>query len=133
MIKGACNCGQVAFEIDAEVKDIYMCHCSICRRASGVQGMAVMVVPKTQFRWLQGQAQISTWKKPGHDWQTWFCSTCGSTLPGDNDDERLYVPAGLVSEGADSLRVKQHIFVDSKAGWFEIGDDAKQDTEAYTG
>lgn len=133
MLKGACNCGQVAFTIQADQADIYQCHCSICRRASGVFGMAVLVIPKQQLAWVSGQDNISTWRKPGHHWQTWFCQTCGSTVPGHNDDARYFVPAGLITTGIKHLKVAHHIFVDSKAPWHQIADDGKQHPEGFTG
>lgn len=133
MLKGACNCGTVAFEIQADTKDIYMCHCSICRRASGVQGMAVLVVPKADFKWIQGESGIHTWKKPDGDWQCWFCPTCGSHLPGNNDDQRMYVPVGLVTEGVELLQVSHHIYTGSKAPWYEISDTGKHHKCAFQG
>jgi hypothetical protein len=54
-------------------------------------------------------------------------------LPGANDESRMFVPAGLISDGADDLRVIHHIWVDSKAGWDEIGDRGKQHPEAFEG
>ena len=131
MAKGACNCGAVAFEIDADPIDIYFCHCSICRRATGANGIAVVVVDNNAFRWTRGEEQIATWKKPDADWQCWFCRTCGSPLPGINDDKRMFVPAGLISEGGESLSVVHHIWVDSKATWDEIGDAGKQHREGF--
>ena len=95
--------------------------------------MAVLVVDSRDFTWLQGQDQMSHWQKPGHQWATSFCRTCGSTLPGDNDAERLFVPAGLITQGAENLQVAHHIFVDSKAPWFAIGDGGKQHQAAFQG
>ena len=123
MISGACNCGAVAFEVSEDVRDVYICHCSICRKWSGTNGMAVIVVPKTAFRWIRGEEQVSIWKKPDADWASYFCPTCGSSLPGENDPERMFIPAGLISGGGDKLKAAAHIFVDSKAAWDEIGDD----------
>ncbi|GAA5214687.1 GFA family protein [Corallincola platygyrae] len=131
MATGECNCGAVGYEIAEELSDVYVCHCSICRRSTGSGGIAVVAVNKAQFRWTKGEDQIQTWHKPGHDWQTRFCKTCGSTLPGDNDDERMYVPVGTLIEGADNLKVAHHIWVDSKADWEEIGDDGKQHPKAF--
>jgi len=54
MARGECNCGAVAFEIDAELKDVYVCHCSICRRFTGAAGIAVLLVDNSAFRWLRG-------------------------------------------------------------------------------
>ncbi|MDJ0656553.1 MAG: GFA family protein [Xanthomonadales bacterium] len=131
MAKGQCNCGAVAFEIAAKLTDIYLCHCSICRKSTGGGGIAVVVVHNKDFRWRRGQEQVTTWQKPGHDWQTSFCQGCGSPLPGPNDESRMYVPAGLIDEGGENLRVAHHIWVDSKAHWDNIGDDGQQHTGGF--
>ncbi len=133
MIRGECNCGAVAFEVDAPITDVYVCHCSICRRSTGSNGIAVIVVDRSAFRWRRGEGQVATWKKPDAHWQTWFCSHCGSRLPGDNDESRLFVPAGLITEGGDDLQVAHHIYVDSRAAWDEIGDAGKQHPDAFAG
>ncbi len=131
MAKGVCNCGAVAFEIDVPLADVYVCHCSICRRYSGAHGVAVVVVPNAAFRWVRGADQIRLWDKPDADWQAHFCGTCGSALPGPNDPERMFVPAGLIAEGGDDLAVAHHIFVESKAAWDQIGDAGKQHPGAF--
>jgi hypothetical protein len=130
MLTGECNCGAVAFAVDAEVAGVYVCHCSICRRSTGSNGIAVVVVDNRAFHWLRGEDRIASWKRPGGDWQTWFCETCGSRVPGVNDESRMFVPAGLISEGGDALKVIHHIWVDSKAPWDEIGDTGQQHAEA---
>jgi hypothetical protein len=133
MIRGECNCGAVAFEVDAEVPGLFVCHCSICRRATGSQGIAVIVVDNGAFRWVRGEAQVSTWKKPGTDWQIWFCPACGSPVPGANDEDRMFVPAGLITSGGESLKVIHHVWVGSKAPWDEIVDDGEQHLEGFRG
>jgi len=133
MTYGECNCGSVAFKINVEIKDVYMCHCSICRKSTGNNGVAVVVVSNDNFEWVKGEDNISYWKKDDVDWDTWFCKTCGSSLPGKNDPERMFVPAGLITEGGDQLKVAHHIFVDSKACWDEIGDNGKLHAEAFGG
>ncbi|MEZ5995838.1 MAG: GFA family protein [Hyphomonadaceae bacterium] len=131
MARGECNCGAVAFETSAPLDDVFVCHCSICRRFTGANGIAVVVVPNETFRWLRGQDRISTWKKPGADWQGWFCAICGSAVPGANDAERTYIPAGLIDEGGERMRVAHHIWVGSKAGWDDIGGAGKLHQEAF--
>jgi len=133
VVKGECNCGAVQFEIDADLTGVFVCHCSICRRSTGSNGIAVVVVPKEQFRWVRGQEFIATWKKPGTDWQTWFCRICGSRVPGVNDPTRMFVPAGSITQGGDALKVVHHIWVGSKAVRDEIGDAGKQHTEEFRG
>jgi hypothetical protein len=131
MTFGECNCGAIAFEIDAELSDVFVCHCSICRRFTGSNGIAVTLIDNSAIRWVRGEDQIASWKKPDADWQCSFCRVCGSPLPGSNDAARTFVPVGLISEGGQHLRVAHHIWVGSKAAWDVIGDTGKQHREAF--
>lgn len=133
MTKGECNCGAVAFEIEGNLGDIYMCHCSICRSYTGTNGIAVVVVPNNRFRWLRGEKTIRSWTKPDADWQSHFCGTCGSALPGPNDPERMFVPVGTIRGGTEGLAVAHHIWVGSKADWDCIGDQGKQHDGPFEG
>lgn len=83
MTKGSCNCGAVAFEITGDVSQVIVCHCSICRKSTGSNGIPVVIFAKKDFRWLHGEDQITRWKKPDADWQKSFCKVCGSPLPDD--------------------------------------------------
>ena len=128
-----CPCGAVRYEVRGDPLFRIICHCSICRRATGSNGIAVVVIDNEAFRWTRGENEVATWKKPDADWQTWFCRICGSPVPGANDDVRMFVPAGLISEGGEDLKVIHHIWVDSKACWDEIGDAGRQHPEAFRG
>jgi len=132
MITGECNCGVVSFEISIALTNVFVCHCSICRRSTGSAGIAVAIVNNDNLKWLTGNENITTWSKPDHEWQTSFCATCGSSLPGKNDESNMYVPVSLLNNGVEQLRVAHHIFVGSKANWEEIGDSGKQHIAAYT-
>lgn len=126
MATGECHCGAVAYRIDAELTDVFICHCSLCRRSTGSGGIAVVVVDKNAFAWTRGEDEVRTWVKPGHDWATSFCRHCGSTLPGVNDEARMYVPVGTLTSGGEKLAVAHHIHVSSKANWEAIGDAGSQ-------
>ena len=131
MAHGECNCGAVSFEITAEISDVIICHCSICRRATGSNGIAVLIVNNDDFRWTGGEELITCWKKPDADWLMGFCRNCGSPVPDMNDESRMFVPAGSIKDGGESLTVKHHIWVDSKAAWDEIGDSGRRHPEAF--
>ena len=126
MTKGSCNCGNVTFEISGNLSQVIVCHCSICRKSTGGNGIPVVLFAKDDFRWTGGQDQIITWQKPGAGWKKWFCRTCGSPLPGENDETRMFAPAGVISDGGGLHEVIHHIWVDSKASWDEIGDKGLQ-------
>ena len=133
MITGECNCGEVSFTLSCSPQDVIICHCSICRRFTGNNGIAVVVVDKTQFNWTKGLSNITVWTKPGHDWQSNFCKTCGSSVPGENDDSRMFVPAGALTTNIEDLKVTHHIWTGSKASWDEIADGGKQHNQEFTG
>lgn len=131
MARGECNCGAIGFAIAADLSDVIVCHCSICRRATGSNGIAVVIVGKHQFEWTKGEEFIRRWDKPDADWQIAFCGRCGSPVPGENDETNMFVPAGLIADGDERLQVTHHIWVGSKAGWDEIGDDGRRHSGAF--
>ncbi len=88
--------------------------------------MTVVVLRNDDFKWLSGQENVKVWKKPDADWDANFCSVCGSALPGVNDPDTIFVPAGVLPPDIEGLEVKHHIFVGSKACWDQISDTGKQ-------
>lgn len=71
---GGCHCGKVRFEVDVSgdlvVSD---CNCSICR----MTGYLHLIVPRADFRLLQGDADIVTYTFNTGVAQHHFCSSCG--------------------------------------------------------
>ncbi len=130
MTKAQCNCGEVTFEVTSKITDIYFCHCSICRRSTGVNGIAVVIANNNEFNWTSGKEFVKIWEKPQHDWQASFCTQCGSNLPGKNDDSHMYIPAGLLPE-IEELKVTHHIWVGSKANWDVISDEGIKHQKAF--
>lgn len=112
---------------------MYVCHCSICRRSTGSNGIAVVLVPNEAFRFVLGQEHVATWKKPDSEWQKWFCRICGAPVPGVNGPTNMFVPAASLTDGAEALRVAHHVWVNSKAPWDEIGDSGRQHPEGFRG
>ena len=133
MASGECNCGAISFEVDARLSDVFICHCSICRRSTGANGIAVVIVPNGSFRWTRGEEHIACWKKPDANWETWFCSRCGSRVPGNDSPDNMFIPAGCISSGGESLKVAHHVWVNSRAGWDVISDRGVQHLERYRG
>ena len=132
MVRGSCLCGGLRFEVDGKVSDIGMCHCSLCRKASGVGSNAVLLTSVKSFRWLAGKAQVRSWSRPG-GWTSAFCETCGAPAPLLHPSGKVYwVPAGLLDDDP-GVGVGRHIFVGSKAPWDEIAGRAPQHEEGAPG
>lgn len=127
-LHGSCLCGDVAFELSGAVEALGHCHCSMCRKHHGAAFASFVSVPDASFRWLRGTQGIARWTSPAGLARP-FCARCGSTLPGDPVGEARFVPAGLI-DGELRLGPMMHIFVGSKAPWYEIADDAPR-FEAY--
>lgn len=123
MNQGSCLCGKVRFEVDASKGELRICHCSLCREASGSGSGAFLNVPYDCFRWLSGQESIRAYERPS-GYGLAFCQICGSPLP-DSDRPRTSfdIPAGLLDEDP-GLVVARHIYVGSKASWDVIAGDA---------
>jgi len=130
-VRGSCNCGEVVFEVAAPVSDVYICHCSICRKSTGSGGIAITIVSNGDLSWLDGKELVQKWSKSNHDWETSFCRNCGSPLPGKNDETTSYIPVSLLEVGQHKLNVCHHLFVGSKACWEIIGDDGEQHQENF--
>jgi hypothetical protein len=123
MVKGSCLCGAVRFEISGETTPIGMCHCSKCRKVSGVASSASLMAGSDRFRWLAGEDRIAKFAFPD-GWGAWRCSVCGSPLPKLHPSGGAYwVPAGVL-DSDPGVGVAGHIFVGSKAPWDEIGGSA---------
>ena len=126
MVTGTCLCGAVGYQIEGDVTGVWLCHCSKCRRANGSAFQAGAVCSRASFMWTQGEERLAEYRMPSGYRRT-FCRTCASPLPlFVEGTEYVWLPAGAL-EGADlDLRVTHHIFVGSKASWFEIADGLPQ-------
>jgi hypothetical protein len=131
-VHGSCLCRAVQFEITGKTTDIGMCHCSLCRKVSGVASNATLIAGRDRFRWLAGEANIVKFELPS-GWGPWRCSICGSPLPKLRPDGGAYwVPVGLLDEDP-RVRIAGHIFVGSRAPWDEIAGTAPQFSEGLEG
>ncbi len=98
MIRGSCLCGGARFEIDGKVSGIGQCHCSICRKASGVASNAALLTATRSFAWVSGEELAQTYERPS-GWKTSFCRVCGSPLPQPHPSGKLFwVPAGSLDD-----------------------------------
>ena len=130
MIHGSCLCGGVQFEIARAVGPFELCHCSLCRKASGSAFVAGLGVLRDDFRLLKGSGLVKIYEAPVREtppaYRRCFCSRCGSPVPDPfTDSPWLEIPAGALDDDPQ-LRPDKHIFVELKSSWFSITDDLPQ-------
>jgi hypothetical protein len=121
----------VQFEL-AQVSLIVLCHCSICRKANGAPFECGAPLPAAEFTLCTGEDLIQIYESsPGV--QRAFCRVCGSRAPSKSRDGNLYfVPAGLLNDDP-GVKPALHMFVGSKAPWWDITDDLPQFEEWVPG
>ena len=121
LIHGSCLCGDLAWEAHGDFELMSHCHCSRCRKAHGA-GFATYVGTNAEsFRWTKGRDRARAYESsPGLHRR--FCPRCGSVLPGEPNNGRVFLPAGNLDEDP-GVRPLAHLFAASKAPWLEIADE----------
>ena len=120
MIKGSCLCRSIQFEA-GQVGFFGHCHCSMCRKAHGAAFATFAGVPIEDFRFVTGGERVKLYESSPGSFRA-FCPTCGSNVPTESADNKMvYIPAGLFDDDPVA-RPTVHMFVDSKAPWWEIND-----------
>jgi len=114
-ISGECFCGDITYEILGKLRDARSCHCSRCRKAFSAQASAHALVNPSEFRWLTGEEQLTSYLGE-HGFGFQFCSKCGSTLCGVFEETVHGVTLGCTNGDLD-VEIGRHIFVGSKAPW----------------
>lgn len=120
MYKGGCLCDAVRYEITGGIRNIVMCHCSLCRKAQGSAFATNGIVNTSDFRFVSGEENLTGYESsPGQT--KYFCKTCGSPILSRNLArlDQVRVRVGTI-ESDISERPQAHIFVSSKANWEDI-------------
>ena len=126
MITGKCECGKVRYRSDGEINDFSHCHCSQCRRLHGAAFASFAGVEKASFSYLSGAQELVHYaSSPTHS--RVFCRHCGSNIlvAVDQEPESLYLSMSAI-DGDPPHPTGYHIYVGSKAAWYEISDDLAQ-------
>ncbi|HLK88307.1 MAG TPA: GFA family protein [Polyangia bacterium] len=124
-VRGSCLCGGVRYEVDeGGFGRVVSCHCSMCRKATGAAFRTRAAVQPASFRWLAGEALVSRYESSPGETHT-FCRVCGSTLATFLGAREIGLPLGTLDDDP-GVRPSAHVFVDSKAPWFEITDGLPQ-------
>ena len=124
---GGCWCGAVRYRVMDDFEYAMICHCSRCRAATGsafkpfagIKRDALTLLTACDTLLVVGSEELNDTR----------CGTCGSLLFSVvRDGAYVHVALGSL-EQSPSIRPTEHIFVGSKADWFEITDDLPQSEE----
>lgn len=120
---GSCNCGAVRFRTRGTLREVIACHCSQCRKQTGLYYAATNVLDSELE--LEGAGNI-TWYRSSPQARRGFCRTCGSALFWKRDgDDYTSIMAGAF-DTPTGLAFGVHIFCADKGDFYEINDELPQ-------
>jgi hypothetical protein len=127
ILTGRCECRAVRYRVADAFLYAANCHCSNCRAGTGSAFKPFAGIERDKLEVIEGAETLLVWgdEKENHT----RCAICGSLLYSVvRDGAYVHVALGSLVD-APSIRPTEHIFVGSKAPWFEISDDLPQSEE----
>ena len=122
-MQGSCLCRGIAWEMDSPLSWAGHCHCSMCRKAHGSAFATFAGGDTKSFRWLRGESLITRYRSSAQGARP-FCSVCGAVVPNATPDGSMVFAALATSDDLTSVAFDVgHVFVGSKAPWYELPDD----------
>jgi hypothetical protein len=121
LLAGRCECGTVRYRVADAFLYAANCHCSRCRAATGSAFKPFAGIEREKLEITDGlDALLVHGEEELNDTR---CRACGSLLFSVvREGAYVHVAMGSLVD-TPSLRPTHHIFVGSKAPWFEITDD----------
>jgi len=127
MLNGRCECRAVRYRVPDEFLYAANCHCSNCRAGTGSAFKAFAGIEREKLEILEGGETLLVWGDDEGNHTR--CGICGSLLYSVvRDGAYVHVAMGSLVDEA-TIRPSEHIFVGSKAPWFEITDELPQSEE----
>jgi hypothetical protein len=130
VVKGSCLCGGVEYEASDPLR-MYHCHCWRCRRTRSAAHTTNLFVEIERFAFTRGEELLAQYKVPdARFFAVAFCTRCGGEAPRPSKERGIVnIPAATLDTDP-GIRPQAHIFVGSKAPWFDITDALPQHVEA---
>ena len=127
VLVGRCGCGAVRYRVADSFLYAANCHCSRCRAATGSAFKAFAGIERKKLEITAGSDSLLVFGED--ELNDARCGACGSLLFSVvRNGEYVHVAMGSLVD-APSTRPTEHIYVGSKAPWFEITDDLPQSEE----
>ena len=124
VLTGKCRCGAVRYEVSDAFLYAANCHCSGCRAATGSAFKSFAGIEREKLMITEGLDDLAVFG--AQDLNDTRCGACGSFLYSVvREGAFVHVCLGSLVD-TPTIRPTQHIFVGSKAAWFEITDDLPQ-------
>jgi hypothetical protein len=123
-LSGGCLCGGVRYEIAEPLVSAGYCHCTRCQRRTGTAAAPSARIAPGSLRIVSGEELIKAWRPPDRGFAKLFCSTCGSALWSQSQDDPSVISVRMGTFDSDpGIRPMWHTFVADAAPWEPLPDD----------
>jgi hypothetical protein len=128
--EGGCQCGAVRYAFYAPLENSHVCHCRMCRRATGGVFAALAGTAPEHFAWTRGTpsyfASSNLAKRA-------FCGACGTPLSFKyhTPAARMYTTLGSLDHPESAPIVKQ-FGVESRLPWVKFCEDVPAERTGET-
>ena len=124
VLAGACECNAVRYTVEDAFLYAMNCHCSRCRAGTGAAFKPLGGIEREKLTVTHGADCLLIFGE--EDENHTRCRICGSLLFSVvREGSYVHVALGSLVD-PPQIRPSSHIFVGSKAAWFEITDDLPQ-------
>jgi hypothetical protein len=124
LLAGRCECGAVRYQVPDAFRYALNCYCSRCRAGTGAAFKPFAGIEREKLEFTAGEDKLFVFGDDAENHTR--CAVCGSLLFSVvRDGAYLHIALGSLAE-APSLLPTAHIYVGSKAPWYEITDDLPQ-------
>jgi hypothetical protein len=121
--RGSCLCGAVRYEVIGALRDVVVCHCSMCRKTHGHVG-AYTATPKEGLRITE--ARGLRWYASSPDARRGFCGECGGTLFFDPTKKDYVAIAAGTLDPPTGLKTVVQIHVNSAGDYYPVDASIRQ-------
>lgn len=128
MHTGGCLCGAVKIALVGSIPAPNACHCSICRKTTGLY-LVSTEVKKADLTITEAAPGALRWYQSSPKVRRGFCGTCGSTLFFDPRHRDWIAVAMGAFDGPTGVKITHHIYCADKGDFYDITDGLPQNAQ----
>lgn len=122
---GGCQCGACRYEITAEPRGAYTCHCTACQNHTGSAFSMAVLVDEAAFKMTRGTLKpIERKGDSGRTVTRFVCPDCGSWICNGPRPDGRRVRAGTLDD-TSWVRPTTHFWTRSKQPWVVLPEGDK--------
>ena len=122
-ITGGCLCGKIRYSVSQPLKNLIVCHCTHCQKASGTGASQNAIVPTSAVTFTSGQPKMfADTAASGRILNRYFCGDCGSPLYSQRATmpEMMVLRVGSLDAPPADMKIMMNIWTNSARPWSVI-------------